>query len=226
MITEQYVDHHGKCNPIPDGIADVDQYLRSPLKILWILKEPYDGCQGGVATGGGWKYSELLTRRYCDLSSDRNTWSPIAYVTYGLLHPGMSYEQMPDIKDDPSLMKCLKEAAYINVGKLPAFKRSNESSIAKHYQVYRSLLHLQIKTYNPDVVIGGNTLRHFKEDLSLVYLPALKTQNLEAAVQGHQVFIDAYHPANTKKGLTKSIYVNGILTAVRKALPLRNGQCQ
>jgi hypothetical protein len=178
-----------------------------------------------MATGGGWKYRELMTRRYCDLKGDRNTWSPIAYVTYGLLHPGISYEHMPDIKYDPSVMECLKSAAYINVGKLPGFKRSNESIIAKHYQAHQSLLHLQIKTYNPDVVIGGNTLRHFKEDLSLEYLPSLKTQSLEVAVRGHQVFIDAYHPANTKKGLTRSIYVNDILTAVQKALPLRNSQC-
>jgi len=42
-------------SPICDGIINIEQYLKSKYKILWILKEPYDEFdKDGKPCGGGW----------------------------------------------------------------------------------------------------------------------------------------------------------------------------
>ena len=45
--------------PVGDGVADVEGYLRAPLKVMWILKEPWDDFDSaGMPTGGGWNFFE------------------------------------------------------------------------------------------------------------------------------------------------------------------------
>ena len=41
-IWDEYIDPNDKCEPIIDGIVNIDNFLASDFQILWILKEPYD----------------------------------------------------------------------------------------------------------------------------------------------------------------------------------------
>ena len=56
LIYKNYVDEHGLCEPIVDGIVDLEMYLQSKFKILWILKEPHDDVKDKRPSGGGWHY--------------------------------------------------------------------------------------------------------------------------------------------------------------------------
>ena len=40
--------------PIKDGIYSAEKYLSAPLRLMWVLKEPYDEVDNGIAGGGGW----------------------------------------------------------------------------------------------------------------------------------------------------------------------------
>ena len=52
-IWDTYIDDNGKADPIIDGNVDIEKYQKTEPKILWILKEPYDDEEDGLATG--WK---------------------------------------------------------------------------------------------------------------------------------------------------------------------------
>lgn len=44
-----------KIEPVYDGVVDWDGYLAAPVKICWVLKEPYDDTDAaGNPVGGGW----------------------------------------------------------------------------------------------------------------------------------------------------------------------------
>ena len=51
VIQREYVGRQNAW-PIPDGVVNLQQYIESSPRILWILKEPY--CDGKTCTGGGW----------------------------------------------------------------------------------------------------------------------------------------------------------------------------
>ena len=218
MIWEEYADQSGRCSPIPDGIVDIDRYLAAPLKILWILKEPHDGSKDGVPTGGGWLYREFLTQLnfYERVGVGNPTWEPITYVTYALLNGFLRWEQMDRIRDRPAMMDVLRSASFINISKLPGLTTSNPASIRRAYKRYCELLLQQITVYQPDVIIGGNTLQFFNSDLSLQYPMNWRAASAYVAVSGSQVFVDAYHPA--QRTITRSVYINGIVENVQRAL--------
>jgi hypothetical protein len=59
LIDREYVDPTGKTHPIHDGVADLEGYLASSPRIMWILKEPYDDFnENGEPVGGGWSYTK------------------------------------------------------------------------------------------------------------------------------------------------------------------------
>ena len=54
-----------KCNIISDGIVNPKEYYESEIKILWILKEPYDKDNEGA---GGWPITDLLNDKDNDFA--------------------------------------------------------------------------------------------------------------------------------------------------------------
>jgi hypothetical protein len=190
---------------ITDGIVNMDQYFNSPIKIMWILKEPYDL---GNSLGGGWCMREGLNgkRANGENKDSHTTWHPITYVTYGILNNYCRYEKMPKINADVSMNSYLRKIAFINVNKLPANTTTNSRLLSSTYQMNKEILIEQINTYKPNIVIGGSTLHLLKKDLQI-----RKEQELD---YGHFhkdgiVFIDAKHPGQRTK--TRDEYVNRII---------------
>ena len=45
--------------PIYDGVCDLEGYLKSEIKVMWMLKEAYDDFdESGMPKGGGWEIYE------------------------------------------------------------------------------------------------------------------------------------------------------------------------
>ena len=218
LIWKEYADQSGARAPIPDGIVDIDRYLAAPFKILWILKEPYDGIKDGIPTGGGWLYRDFLCQPdfYGRVGAGNSTWEPLTYVTYSLLNGFLRFKDMGKMQNKPAMMDVLKSASFINISKLPGLTTSKHSTIRKAYETYCELLLQQITVYQPNVIIGGNTLQFFNSDLSLPYDIGSQTSSVQVAVGGSQVFVDAYHPAQRK--IKRSVYVNSIVENVERAL--------
>jgi hypothetical protein len=217
QIWADYVDVNDKCEPIIDGIVDVEKYLNSKFQILWILKEPYDDEEDGLASGGGWHFAnDFLAPAgfYKRMGRSRTTWQPIIYVTHGLLNDFMNFDDMDYIRDNQSMTEIVRQIAVINVKKLPGFTRTNDfGPIWTAYDKHNELLHKQIDTYNPNIIIGGSTLHLFYKQLDLKKEDEKTFGCVEYYEKDTKIFIAAYHPAQTT--VTRDRYVNDIINLVK-----------
>jgi hypothetical protein len=143
--------------PITDCVVDIDRYLSSSPKMLWILKEPYDDLSGDPCGGFSLTQDVLAKRKF----GNKRPFAPIAYVTYAVFHYFLKWSEIEYVTDDPMVGDSLKNIAYINVNKFPGKTRSNPESIAFYYRRNCELLRKQIAIINPDIVIAGNILHLF-----------------------------------------------------------------
>ena len=171
-----------------DGVVDIDCYEKSPLKVMWILKET--NSEGGWSIVDNYKDPKWLTK-YNGLMSIRR----VIYASYGINHP-----EIKDWKDFPwsyeaECQTALRNIAFININKLPGSSVADDNMIREAYNKNRPLLKLQFDTYNPDVVIFGNTLKYVNlEDFDGDFSEAnrIRTEKLDTH----------YYPA------TKRLYIN------------------
>lgn len=198
--------------PVWDGIVDEEEYYKSDIKILWILKEPYDKDNEGK---GGWNLAKKLgTEEFLkDVGGAKTTWHPIIYTTYSILNGFTPYDDMEFIDKDPSMANVLRKIAFINVQKFPAGTTSINSDISAAYYQHKEILLKQINTYGPTIVIGGNTMWNFVKDLG----SDGHHQHLEIDYWvKDRLYIDAYHPAYPKNDDAKEAYVDEIVTIAKK----------
>ena len=194
--------------PIPDGIYDAKKYLSSSPRIMWILKEPYDDLNSaGRPCGGGWSLYEA----YDNEDAWKNpTWQPMIYTSYGILNK-LKWEDMNYIRDDKSMVDVLKQIAYINISKMPALKISNDSDLYTYYNIWRLILLNQIKVYDPQIIVFGNTFKFFKDDLIGNSVEPIK--KIDGVVHIYKrentLLFDAYHP--NQKIIDRGLYVNSII---------------
>lgn len=214
-IWDTYIDENGKAEPIIDGIVDIEEYQKTEPKILWILKEPYDDEEDGLASGGGWHFSRDFLAKddfYKRMGRSRNTWHPILYVSFGIVNDFMNYNDMDYLRDDLKMFEIIKHIAVINVKKLPGFTRTYDfGPILSSYNKHKQLLHRQIDQYNPDIVIGGSTMHLFYEEIGIKQEDIIKSGSIDYAVKDNKLYISAYHPGQTQ--VTRGIYVNDIIKA-------------
>ena len=200
--------------PIYDGVIDVDGYLKSKPKIMWVMKEPYDEItDSGIPKGGGWKI---------DFTLDLPMFATMAKIVYGIVNEKY-YDEIPEKGE--VLLKLLQTTAYINLSKMPALTKSNEIELKKKFADWKDIIIEQIDIYNPDVVIFGNTYKFFKEgdlgeDPCQDSLDSASNYGITAVqkTRSGRILIDTYHPSPMRKcgnsELTDEKYINSIVKGV------------
>ncbi len=205
----KYIGKSGN-NYVIDGIIDVEKYLKAKYRILWVLKE--------ANSNETWSYldkfkdKEWLYRCGKSIPSLKR----IIYTTYGILKE-CEWSKIPDAKDEKSF-EPLQEIALINIKKIPGSSVSDSSEIQEAYYKNRELLQQQIKTYNPNVVIFGNTMNYFyKKDFeNLVNAEKQITDYGNHFYDtGNKLYIHTWHPAVRGKGFTDKDYVMDIVGIVK-----------
>ena len=200
------------CKPNKDGVANIKGYLSSNPKIMWILKESYDLFNSGNPQGGGGTFDNKMFEDYWS-----QMWQCMAQINYAI-HNNFNCLKQIDLK---TAKEELKQIAYINVGKLPAFKTSSDSKLKKCYNDWKLILKEQIKLYKPDVIIFGKTFIHFKEDplfenVFKITEKPMYTKNGQwfayTYKTNNMILIDAYHPARKGKK-----YIINVIKAYQKA---------
>lgn len=216
-IWNNYVDTTGNCEPIADGIVDIEQYLTAKFKILWVLKEPYDDNENGVPTGGGWHFCRDFLQSqdlYTRVGRSRATWQPIVYTTYGLLNDFLLWDDMPYIRAKLEMMNVVHSIAAINIRKLPGLTRTRDfQPIVDAYNKNKEIVLRQIDTYDPEIVIGASTLELLFPDLGISEAEIQRKGDIDIVEQPKRVLINAYHPAQTV--IPRQKYVDNIITAVK-----------
>lgn len=202
---------------INDGVYDWERYWNSPVRLMVVMKEPWDEHDDcGNPCGGGWHIC-----KDCFGKPDAwkgASWQPLIYIAYALFN-GLRYEEMDYIRDDKSMAEVLKQIAYINTNKMPALKQSNDANLRQAYEIWRPVLLEQIKSYDPQVILFANTFKLYKADLvgeDAQPIFAFPNDSLHVYRKGADgpLLLDAYHPNN--RTCTRETYVNEILEAIRK----------
>lgn len=203
--------------PILDGIVDISKYSNAKIKILWILKEPYDDKDNsGLPYGGGWSITNLVAKNPKKMVSSGQVFKRIAYVSYGILK-NCEWKKMDYIEQNPEIAEALKSIAYINVGKMPNFTTTSDSRLKKIYRTWKDILFEQISAYSPDVIIFGNTFNVFAADIFSDDIPQHKVIRRSSGDfvgiyhLNKKILLDVYHPSAI---VSDDDYVESILESV------------
>lgn len=208
--------------PIYDGALNFDKYYKSPIKIMWLMKEAYDHDSSGYAMQdffkeGSTSYLDKLVR-----SSVHPTWQPVVYTSFGILN-NVRWKDMPWIREDDSIAEVLEQIAWVNINKSPSktFTVTNSANVAAALDLTdaKKLLWDQIELLNPDIIICGNTFEFIQADL--IIGKTVKKENIEYYFANGRHFINAYHPAQRVKGLTREKYCNEIIDLATDLLKSR-----
>lgn len=196
-----------------DGVVDINCYLKSPIKIMWILKET--NSSGSWSIVDNYKDHNWLTNNNGLMSIRR-----VIYASYGISHP-----EIIDWKDFPwsyeeECQTTLRNIAFVNINKSPGSSVANDAEIQDAYDRNRTLLKLQFDTYNPDVVIFGNTLKYVKtEDFDGDFSEDKRerTEKLDTHYYraDNRLYINAWHPSYFN-GISDKDYVMDIVEITRK----------
>lgn len=202
--------------PIYDGVCDYEGYLESNPKVMWILKEPNGQFSDGELEDGGWSIVEESFRDDIESVAKQPTWQAIIYVMYGYLN-GLMYEDMDYIRNNIEMAKVMQRIAYLNTNKMPGYNTSSDSNIEHCYTQWKDILHRQIETYAPDVIIFGNTYEHFQSHFEKRGLEKIDNfpDWIDVYKCGNQLLFDAYHPARKSQQ-----YVDTLIEALNKYFPI------
>lgn len=216
------IDKDAEFNAIEDGVVNWEAYINTSPKILWLLKEAYDNDNEGE---GGWSLAGLFNidedcYKFLKTTSSKKTWYPIIYTSYGILNNFMSYDDMDFIEDNIKMISCLKKIAFLNINKFAGKSKSNDSVLGKIFLENQDILKKQIALLNPDIIIGGNTLKFYNKMLGLSNIPY---QTLDSGPKYYfkddKLFIDAYHPGRIGINRYRHVnedYIEDIISIVRK----------
>jgi hypothetical protein len=196
-----------------DGVIDVDCYLNSPIKVMWILKET--NSSGDWSIIDNFKKHEWLTNNNRLMSIRR-----VIYASYGIMHPEIKDWKSFPWSSEEECQKALRNIAFININKLHGSSVADDNVIQDAYNKNRALLKLQFDTYNPDVVIFGNTLRYVNlEDFDGDFSEAnkIKTEEIDTHYypSKNRLYINAWHPSYFN-GVSDKNYVMDIVEITRK----------
>jgi len=207
-----------KLEAISDGLLNESKYLSSKIKVMWVLKEPYDDFdENGNPKGGGWSFGDAFKDKHCkqDFSiQSMSTYDPMFYIMYSINNGFKEWEDLPWSKNTSEMVNFFKSISYVNISKFPGGKNSESTPLQNIYENNKELLFLQIETYNPDVIIFGNTFKYFQEDMKI---EMAKNNGFGSGILQNRLLIDAYHPSQRKAstGISKEEYINGIINLIK-----------
>jgi hypothetical protein len=216
LVESTYIDPSGRAEPIFDGVINVDLYCSSPLRVMWILKEPWDEEN---SSGGGWSLCSDALAVKPVAALGQATFHPIIYIAYGLFHGPMTFADMPWVRDMENPEDVMRRLAFINAKKLPGVTWGAYSPlILEWYSRGKQIILGQIKAYDPDIVFG--CAPHFPailDDLDSGWRSRVRSVGSADYVwQKDTLFVHVYHPGQTQT--TRETYVDDALNAVWQAM--------
>ncbi len=206
---------------IHDGIVDVDGYLNSDLKIMWILKEV-----NSDSDEGEWDMRDLF-KDFKDETTNTGikkgwggTYLPLIYTTYGIIN-NLKWNDIPYIFDDYNVVETLKKVAIVNLKKVSGLAQADASELQSFHKEFGNILKKQIEYYQPNVILCGGT----GEFLDELFLDLFKEKYIENQDEksktifykyDNAIIAYAYHPSYVKrKGSNfEEEYCNSIINNV------------
>ena len=216
--------------PIVDGIIDTSKYLNSEFRILWILREAREEWSINKETGkkniGGWNLvNGLYKNASYDVICNNTTTRRELLVDYAIMNNIRyldnnisKYSKIYTIEEKEKALEAFKSTAVINIKKFPGKKTSSIPQIVESFKLSKDILISQIDAYNPQIVICGNTLPLFENELDFrigIRFPLGMGKNGYYCLP-NRIYINAYHPSNKfwPNSMYEHQYISKIIEAV------------
>ena len=138
--------------PIFDGPFDIEKYVNSQIKIMFILKEPNSS---GV-TFNDYKKDELSNDTYFGSMND---------VAKGILFSNPT----PDIGDKLNNSAIIRYTVFTNISN---FQGQSNTPKERLFELYKDNVHIlenKFLVYSPDIIICGGVYQTIKETIKKVY---------------------------------------------------------
>lgn len=190
-----------------DGIIDPARWHRAPRRILFLLKEAYrsDG-------GGDFDLCELVRDAW--KGPKYRLWHNLARWACGIQRSTAgSLPPFPEAADD--LTEALLGSAVVNIKKSDGRSRSADEDLAQYAHDDGELLVRQIQMIDPEIVICGNTWRHYRS-----LCEHRKLGDMVYQTNGTP-FVDFWHPAQQ---VHKKLSYYALLGAVQASPVLKPGK--
>lgn len=175
---------------IEDGILNKDLWEKSPVKVLFLMKEAYES---STETAKEWALNEYLASKTLRELGKPMWWS-VAHWLDGINKLIATGEVQPfdeSYESDPQLEEIFQSCAIINIKKSSGNSSSVSDDLSTYVEKDWELLLQQIKTINPDLIICGKTFPLIELKLGG---PKRSAEWLYQA-EGYY-FVDFWHPSN------------------------------
>ncbi len=133
---------------VRDGVVDADEYARSPVKLLFVLKEVND------PGGGGWDLREFLRD-----GGRGQTWNTVTRWVEGIhrLPNDVPWSEVCEVDQDRR-KRALRKIAVVNLKKHPGGGQADYEEVRQTAERDRNFVSAQLSLYDPDFVICCGTL--------------------------------------------------------------------
>lgn len=197
--------------PIPDGVADVEAYLKTSPRVMWILKEPYNEFEDGYPKNESpWTMMDGILD-YQGKALPRTNQKMI--YTMEAIRNSLPYDDMDwywNLQDN------LKSIAWVNLSKMPAYTTSPD--IANRIGEWDDIVMRQIELLDPQVIIFGNTFQYVQDKPIFSNRQQISDELFDGLLDVYKsngrILINAYHPSCP--GIKNSDYVESIYKTIAK----------
>ena len=168
-----------------DGVLSPKDWNSSIVKVLFLLKESYDG------------WDQCTSPIDIRTGTNKRFWWNIARWKF-LIHHAFSTGTLPDYPTSEVLPEVvsgdylLKDIAYVNVKKTLGKSKSNNAEIQRFAVKDRVFLAKQIEAINPDIILCGSTFWSYHP----IYNGNNTIEKIDNRLYAHgkRKIIDFYHP--------------------------------
>lgn len=189
-----------------DGVISPYEYYNSPIKILFLNREPYDECsyeihkalkeqieqEKTIFNGTFWINQNLKERLYyCSMLDHILDYSEEVAIHQAQNMSNKEYRHL------------LYKSAYINIKKSDGVNGSSKNNLLNYAQKGWTIIEKQISFFNPTIIIGGNIVDRIVECVNGINWGEDIFNEKDNSVRIYQIKIgnklfplaDMYHPS-------------------------------
>ena len=143
---------------IEDGILIPEAYGKSPLKMMVVLKEPFDAWDEETQSpiGGDFCFADIIRNLEYEYNKGLNkTWLKVAAMAYAIKH-GIPYSENLTLEEVREGLSCI---CWINLSKTPWKTQSDvkDKNYLSRVKDWESVVKEQLKSIDYNLILYGYT---------------------------------------------------------------------
>ena len=173
--------------PIYDGIISPKHYFSSPMKVLWLAREPHD-------VGGNYDYKiDIIDKQNKGELKGKRYFNRFRFLQYSIENNFPAWDKKTFNSNDKEYSDLVLKAAFINCNKVPGGANVNWDIWRKYSDMYSNLVKKQIDLAQPDVIIATGTLNYLESYGYLANASKFSKSYRNYFIANNTIIFDCYH---------------------------------